>query len=156
MQLADELPMIYTVCIMAFATFSFRKPARTQALIAVGLVALAVFITVYYLYAKDPVFHQVAYGILTLSTVVRGFYVMERGLRPKLQQRNPADCDRHMREMYKLAVTAYHMILWRVWLNRCLDGSEKDFVLDWAPLRSVPQVVPRTRGSGSAERKKTQ
>jgi len=39
--------------------------------------------------------------------------------------------------------TAYHMILWRVWLTRCLDGSEKDFVLDWVPLRSVPQVVPR-------------
>lgn len=35
------------------------------------------------------------------------------------------------------------MILWRVWLNRCLDGSEKDFVLDWVPLRSVPQVIPR-------------
>jgi hypothetical protein len=38
---------------------------------------------------------------------------------------------------------AYHMILWRVWLNRCLDGSEDEFMLDWAPLRSVPQVVPR-------------
>lgn len=38
---------------------------------------------------------------------------------------------------------AYHLIIWRVWLNRCLDGSEKEFMLDWAPLRSVPQVVPR-------------
>ncbi len=35
------------------------------------------------------------------------------------------------------------MILWRVWLNRCLDGSEREFMLDWTPLRSVPQVVPR-------------
>jgi dihydroceramidase len=46
MQLADELPMIYTVCIMGFATFSYRRAAKVQALIAAGLVGLAVFITV--------------------------------------------------------------------------------------------------------------
>jgi dihydroceramidase len=46
MQLADELPMIYTVCIMAFATFSYRRSVKAQALIATGLVGLAVFITV--------------------------------------------------------------------------------------------------------------
>jgi hypothetical protein len=46
MQLADELPMIYTVCIMAFATFSYRKPVKVQLLVAVALVGLAVFITV--------------------------------------------------------------------------------------------------------------
>ena len=46
MQLADELPMIYTVCIMAYAAFSYRRSARVQALIAAALVGLAVFITV--------------------------------------------------------------------------------------------------------------
>ena len=56
---------------------------------------------------------------------------------------------------------AYHMILWRVWATRCLDGDEKKFMLDWAPLRSVPQVVPRPkpRPDGSVEgngQKKTQ
>jgi dihydroceramidase len=129
MQLADELPMIYTVCIMAFATFSYKRPAKVQVLIALGLIALSAFITVcgnhamrlptcqltsmpqvYYLYAQDPVFHQVAYGILTLGTISRGFYVMERDLRPKLSQRNPAECDQYMREMYKLAVAGlYHI-----------------------------------------------
>ena len=65
---------------------------------------------VYYLYAQDPVFHQVAYGILTLGTICRGFYVMERDLRPKLSQRNPTECDRYMRDMYKLAATGpYHL-----------------------------------------------
>lgn len=55
-------------------------------------------------------FHQVAYGLLTVGTVFRGFYVMERDLRPKLSQRNPAECGRYMRQMYKLAVTGsyYH------------------------------------------------
>ena len=46
MQLADELPMIYTGCIMAFAAFSYRRSARMQALIAAALAGLAVFITV--------------------------------------------------------------------------------------------------------------
>ncbi|KAH6630639.1 ceramidase [Chaetomium sp. MPI-SDFR-AT-0129] len=193
MQLADELPMIYTVCIMAFATFSYKRPAKVQALVAAGLVGLAVFITVYYLYAKDPVFHQVAYGLLTACTIFRGFYVMERDLRPQLlRKQEPAACQRCMRTMYKLALTgivmflggffiwnmdnifchnltatknqillpwsvvleghgwwhiltglgAYHLIVWRVWMNRCLDGGD-DFVLDWAPLRSVPRVVPK-------------
>jgi dihydroceramidase len=49
------------------------------------------------------------------------------------------------------------MILWRVWLNRCLDGSEDEFMLDWAPLRSVPQVVPRPGAFvGGKGQKKTQ
>ncbi|KAK3311191.1 ceramidase [Chaetomium strumarium] len=207
MQLADELPMIYTVCIMAFATFSYRRPVKVQLFVAAALVGLAVFITVYYLYAKDPVFHQVAYGVLTAGLIFRGFYVMERQLRPKLSQRRPVESDRYMREMYKLALTgilmflagffiwnvdnifchhltatknaillpwsvlleghgwwhiltglgAYHMILWRVWLERCLDGSEGEFMLDWVPLRSVPQVVPRRGASVNGPRqKKTQ
>jgi len=46
MQLADELPMIYTVCIMAYATFTYRRTARAKVLIAAGLVGLAGFITV--------------------------------------------------------------------------------------------------------------
>lgn len=46
MQLADELPMIYTVCIMAFATFAYKRATRVRVLIAIALVGLAVFITV--------------------------------------------------------------------------------------------------------------
>jgi dihydroceramidase len=105
MQLADELPMIYTVCIMAFATFSYRRPAQVQALVGAAMAGLAIFITVYYLYAKDPVFHQAAYALLTLTLVFRGFYVMERELRPQLRRRNPAECDAYMVDMYKLALS---------------------------------------------------
>lgn len=46
MQLADELPMIYTVCIMAYATFSYKRPLKVQLLVAAGMIGLAVFITV--------------------------------------------------------------------------------------------------------------
>ncbi|KAK4039792.1 ceramidase-domain-containing protein [Parachaetomium inaequale] len=140
MQLADELPMIYTVCIMGFATFSYRRSAKAKTLIAVGLVGLAVFITVYYLYAQDPVFHQVAYGLLTAGTIFRGFYVMERSLRPKLSQRKPAEeCDRYMREMYKLALTGIFLFLAGFFLwnmdnifCRHLTATKKQILLPWS------------------------
>lgn len=38
--------MIYTVCIMGFATFSYRRTLKVQILIGLALFALAVFITV--------------------------------------------------------------------------------------------------------------
>jgi dihydroceramidase len=48
------------------------------------------------------------------------------------------------------------MILWRVWLNRCLDGGEKEYMLDWSSFLGVPEVVPRTGSSanGSAAKSK--
>ncbi|KAL0475511.1 alkaline phytoceramidase [Neurospora intermedia] len=194
MQLADELPMIYTVFIMCYATFSYKRSPRTQLLIASIMVGLGIFITVYYLYAKNPVFHQVAFALITATTIFRGFYVMEYQLRPQLRERNPTACSRIMREMWTLALVsiitfvggffiwnmdnifcrhlttaknqlklpwsivleghgwwhiltglgAYEMILWRIWLVRCLGGEEEKFMLDWRPWRSIPQVVPRT------------
>ena len=59
----------------------------------------------YYLYAKDPVFHQVAYGLLTAITIFRGFHVMERDLRPGLSKRDPTECGPLMSRMYRLALT---------------------------------------------------
>lgn len=39
---------------------------------------------------------------------------------------------------------AYYFIIWRVWLERCLDGGEVDFVLHWpSALTSVPRIRPR-------------
>ena len=53
MQLADELPMIYTVCIMGFAAFSYRRSVKEQVLVAACMISIAVFITVCY---KPPFF----------------------------------------------------------------------------------------------------
>lgn len=196
MQLADELPMIYTTCIMAFATFSYSRPRRLTVLIGVGLAALAAFITVYYHLSQNPVFHQVAYASLTCAVVFRGMYVMEAHLRPALKERSesPAHAEQIMKQMWSMATTgivlflvgffiwnmdniycghlrslrssvllpwavifeghgwwhiftglgAYYFIIWRVWLTRCLDGSEREFMLHWpSPFTSVPKVVPR-------------
>jgi dihydroceramidase len=111
MQLADELPMIYTVCIMSYIAFSYGKSPKVKASIAVALVGIACFITVYYLYAKDPVFHQVAYGLLTLSSTIRGFYVTEVDVKSALRKRVPAEVDQRMHQIRTLAVSGIVMFL---------------------------------------------
>ncbi|KAI9827574.1 MAG: hypothetical protein M1832_004924 [Thelocarpon impressellum] len=88
MQLVDELSMIYTTCLMAYATFSYRKPSTFRVGLAVGLVSLAVFITLYYHYLQDPAFHQNAYAVMTAVVIFRSMYVMETRLRPS-RRRGP-------------------------------------------------------------------
>ncbi len=65
MQLVDELSMIYTTCLMAYATFSYSRSRLFSLLLALFLISLAIFITLYYHYLQDPAFHQNAYAILT-------------------------------------------------------------------------------------------
>ncbi|MCJ1292240.1 hypothetical protein MMC34_003790 [Xylographa carneopallida] len=94
MQLVDELSMIYTTCIMCYATFSYAKPRQFSVWLAIGLVALAAFITAYYHYLQDPVFHQNAYAILTATVLIRCMFVMELNLRP-LFKLNEKEDKRH-------------------------------------------------------------
>ncbi|KAF2667556.1 alkaline phytoceramidase [Microthyrium microscopicum] len=83
MQLVDELSMIYTTCIMFYASFARGRSFIFSFLLSISLASLALFITGYYHYLQDPVFHQNAYGILTAIVVFRSVYVMESGLRPQ-------------------------------------------------------------------------
>lgn len=83
MQLVDELSMIYTTCFMFYATFSHKQPTTTKTFLAIFLIALSIFITGYYHYLGDPVFHQNAYALLTAIVLFRSMYVMESSLRPK-------------------------------------------------------------------------
>jgi dihydroceramidase len=109
MQLFDELSMIYTTCIMNYATFSFQQTRVFSNALAFGLTSLAAFITVrhdnisvynrltmplltsdqqiYYHYLQDPTFHQNAYAILTAVVLFRSMYIMEVNLRPSLRAR---------------------------------------------------------------------
>lgn len=109
MQLADELPMIYTTCIMAFATFAYSKSTSTRTLIGLGVVSLAAWITGYYVTSKDPVFHQVAYAALTCAVVFRGMYVMSSTLRPALEKRT-SDATNIMNQMWKMAFTGMPLL----------------------------------------------
>lgn len=91
MQLVDELSMIYTTCLMFYATFSHNQKPPVPLLLGIFLVSLAVFITGYYHYLGDPVFHQNMYALLTAIVLFRSMYVMEVNLRPSLGARTKVD-----------------------------------------------------------------
>jgi dihydroceramidase len=81
MQLVDELSMIYTTCLMCWATFSYGRSLTTSTLLGAALVLLAGSITFIYHHLQDPVFHQTAYAILTAVVLFRSWYLMESRLR---------------------------------------------------------------------------
>ncbi|KAF3388677.1 Alkaline ceramidase 3 [Penicillium rolfsii] len=89
--LVDELSMIYTTCLMAYASFSYSRPTGFRLVLALSLLSLAVFITLYYHYLQDPVFHQNAYALLTIVVVLRSMYTMETTLRPKWRHSREED-----------------------------------------------------------------
>lgn len=86
MQLVDELSMIYTTCLMCYATFSYSRSRLFSFILALFLISLAIFITLYYHYLQDPAFHQNAYAVLTIVVLLRAMWVMEFTLRPSLKQ----------------------------------------------------------------------
>lgn len=87
MQLVDELSMIYTTCLMFYATFSYGKSRKYSIGLAVFLVSLDVFITLYYHYLQDPTFHQNMYALLTAIVLFRSMWIMEVNIRPKFQSK---------------------------------------------------------------------
>ena len=90
MQLVDELSMIYTSCLMAFATFGYGKTQRFKWGLGIGLVSLALGVSGYYHYLQDPGFHQTVYAALTTVIVFRCVWVMEVTLRQGYW--NPSGC----------------------------------------------------------------
>jgi len=87
MQLVDELSMIYTTCLMVYVTFSYGKSRLYGLLLAMFLIALALFISGYYHYLQDPTFHQNMYALLTAVVLFRMMYVMEVNIRPSLKNK---------------------------------------------------------------------
>ncbi|CAG8169441.1 unnamed protein product [Penicillium salamii] len=89
--LVDELSMIYTTCLMAYALFSYSRSTAVRVWLGLSLAGLAVFITLYYHYLQDPIFHQNAYALLTTVVVLRSMYIMEVTLRPKWRHSTEQD-----------------------------------------------------------------
>ena len=88
MQLVDELSMIYTTCLMFWATFAHKRVPAIQILLGILSASLALFITGYYHYLQDPTFHQNAYAILTAIVLFRSMFVMEVNIRPFYRRRH--------------------------------------------------------------------
>ena len=88
MQLVDELSMIYTTCLMTWATFEHGRSLLVKWTLGLGVSALAIFITLYYHYLQDPTFHQNAYALLTAIVLIRSMVIMELHLRPYYRRRH--------------------------------------------------------------------
>lgn len=87
MQLLDELAMIYTSSILFYAVFSHGRSTLMAWAIGLSVASLAVFITGYYHYLKNPIFHQNAFAALTAAVCFRSMYAMEKALRPSRRPR---------------------------------------------------------------------
>jgi dihydroceramidase len=101
-QLFDELYMIYTTCLMVYVGLSYQKTPNARIGLAVGLVLFCVFVTAYYHFLQDPVFHQTVYAALTFFIVFKSIYDMEFTLRPSL--RKSQESDRVQKEQNSLPV----------------------------------------------------
>jgi len=95
MQLVDELSMIYTTCLMFYATFSYGKSKQYSIFLGMFLVSLALFITLYYHYLQDPAFHQNMYALLTAIVLFRSVWVMEVNIRPSFRAKERARTEPH-------------------------------------------------------------
>lgn len=94
MQLLDELSMIYTTCVMFYATFSHKRSAEGALLVFALAVVIATFVTAYYYHIKDPLFHQNAFALLTVVVFLRSLYGMEVSLRPSRQAKRRVELGR--------------------------------------------------------------
>ncbi|KJA28533.1 hypothetical protein HYPSUDRAFT_177683 [Hypholoma sublateritium FD-334 SS-4] len=80
-QLADELPMIYVGSMSLFLLFD-NKPgfginnSRSQ-LLLVLLALFDVLFTWSYMIYRNPVYHQLVFGILVITTVIRVMYILK-------------------------------------------------------------------------------
>ncbi|WWD18366.1 hypothetical protein CI109_102816 [Kwoniella shandongensis] len=77
-QLMDELPMIYVVSLAAYFVLDTQPGWEPRFGVWGPLIMLAwdVFVTVSYVYLPNPVYHQVAFGIIIISTTIRTAYLI--------------------------------------------------------------------------------
>lgn len=90
MQLLDELSMIYLNSTTFYAVFSYGRNRTVRIVVLSFTIFFSVFVTLYYHYLKNPVFHQNAFAILTATVIFGIWYKMECLLRPSRRRKNPS------------------------------------------------------------------
>uniref|UniRef100_A0A3Q2Q242 Alkaline ceramidase n=1 Tax=Fundulus heteroclitus TaxID=8078 RepID=A0A3Q2Q242_FUNHE len=77
MQLLDELPMIYSTCVFVYCLYECFKQENSISLFPIVLLLIfSVSVTLVYLQWKEPVFHQVMYGVLVACLVMRSIFIV--------------------------------------------------------------------------------
>ncbi|EDQ87747.1 uncharacterized protein MONBRDRAFT_37733 [Monosiga brevicollis MX1] len=73
-QLLDELPMVYSASVMIFGIVDYRWSHPDKRAYLIGALAFYAFaVTVVYLYNKEAMFHETAYGLMVVYLVVLGY-----------------------------------------------------------------------------------
>ncbi|KAJ7109897.1 ceramidase [Mycena epipterygia] len=127
-QLADELPMIYVTSTTLWLLFDHEsgftfKSTRTRLLTAVTAVFNVLFTWTYYI-NRNPVYHQVVFGILLFSIAFRIRYLLTRS---DVGKRIPADKRYDIAKLFGVGVAqfVFAFILWN------LDNIFCDQVTSW-------------------------
>ncbi|KAG7470569.1 hypothetical protein MATL_G00115230 [Megalops atlanticus] len=77
MQLLDELPMIYSCCLFVYCLCEcFKQENTVHYFLIVVLLVFSVAVSLVYLQWKEPVFHQVMYGMLVGCLVLRSVFIV--------------------------------------------------------------------------------
>ncbi|EHK96863.1 putative Alkaline ceramidase 3 [Glarea lozoyensis 74030] len=137
MQLVDELSMIYTACLMCYATFSFSQSRTVRRVLGTSLLSLAVFITLYYHYLQDPVFHQNAFAIITAVVLFRSIV-----WRRKIGLPWGILLEGHGWWHLMTGFGSYFYLVWGIWLRHCLNERQDEYILSWPSYFSIPEVIP--------------
>ncbi|RAL58580.1 hypothetical protein DID88_003940 [Monilinia fructigena] len=177
MQLVDELSMIYTTCLMCYATFSFSQSRIFRQVLAFSLVFLSVFITLYYHYLQDPDFHQNAFALLTTIVLFRSI-AFPRTPDTTHSERVANEKRQHniLKEMWLMVGLGLSIFLggFGIWsldiiIARQLDNGDMrldfhgvntrrtwlvafddgqdEYVLNWPHYFSLPEVITRPESS---------
>ncbi|KAF8215870.1 ceramidase [Mycena galopus ATCC 62051] len=81
-QLADELPMIYVTSIALFLLFDqdsgFHFNSLRTRLLSIGTILFNILFTRSYYINRNPIYHQVVFGVLLFSIAVRIYYLLKR------------------------------------------------------------------------------
>lgn len=76
MQLMDELPMVWGSSYMVYSLYEVRIPKNEGSkAMAVLMGSYSVLVTVVYLQIKDPIFHQMMYGVLVFTLLAMDLHL---------------------------------------------------------------------------------
>ncbi|KAJ7654827.1 ceramidase [Mycena rosella] len=116
-QLADELPMIYVTSTTLWLLFDHQsgftfESTRTRLLTVATAIFNVVFTWTYYI-NRNPVYHQVVFGILLFSITFRIYYLLTLSSAGK---RVPADKRSAISKLFGLGVAqfTFAFILWNL------------------------------------------
>lgn len=80
--------MIYLTSTTFFAAFSYGQGRTVRVFVLLLTGSFTIFVTLYYHYLKNPVFHQTVFAIATATVIAKNVYTMEYLLRPSRRSKN--------------------------------------------------------------------